>query len=317
MKRLDDLIKKKLGPDSEDQMKAFETCCRKFDTGDQVFLLVHGPPGCGKTHLSDMIREAATNRGLRSVFLAPTGNAATIKGGMTLHKAADMNIFFKEYVFLKPKNIQKIRDVLGQVQLLVIDEVSMMHSTFMATVSERLRLAQPDGSEESKKAFGGRHVVFLGDFYQLPPTGQGSVSLFRDLCRASMGIKLDLLRTLAVNTFKLFQRCNPTKQHRSDDPQHNRRMAAIRSTEKNPITKKILMSLLPLSKKDLITDPSWQWAQLVVTSNCERYPLNYQQGLRYSRIHNEPMLWWYCPLRNDVSTSRRNAGRDCYDADGR
>ena len=117
-----------------------------------------GNAGTGKTTLIRYLRDGLK---LRSVVLAPTGVAALQAGGSTIHS-----------FFHLPPRIQDPRDVrppadrklYQKLELLVIDEVSMLRCDVLDTVDVFLRR-----SRGSERAFGGVQLLAIGDMFQLPP----------------------------------------------------------------------------------------------------------------------------------------------------
>jgi hypothetical protein len=90
----------------------------------------------------------------------------------------------------------------------------------------------------------------------------------------------------------------------------------MKNNPTKPVTKTFLRSLKPLTKDDLQNEEKWYWAKLVVPSNIERHHLNTMQIKRWGIKHGEALLYWFCPLRNDISSSGRTLTRESYDATG-
>lgn len=129
-------------------------------TNHHVFIT--GKAGTGKTtFLKYLIKNCKKN----CVVAAPTGIAAINAGGVTLHSL--FGIPFKpispverlEYKFTEYKTA-----MLLKLDLLIIDEVSMVRPDIMDTVDRKLRWVR-----ESDEPFGGVQVVMFGDLFQLPP----------------------------------------------------------------------------------------------------------------------------------------------------
>ena len=121
-------------------------------------LFVTGRAGTGK---STALRALAAQYQGRAAVLAPTGLAALNAGGQTIHS------FFK--FPLKALTELDIRRgpwmrVARQLELLIIDEVSMVRADVMDAIDVALQLARG-----TRAAFGGVQVVLFGDPYQLPP----------------------------------------------------------------------------------------------------------------------------------------------------
>lgn len=143
---------------SPEQQKAL----RMMLSGKNVFLT--GEAGTGKSTILRKFREQCTRE---CVFLAPTGIAAINIGGATLH-----SFFLLKPGLLTPDSIDEIgsksrRALIRKVKTIVIDEISMVRSDVFAAMDFRLR-SLASGSSQTKP-FGGKQIILVGDFFQLPP----------------------------------------------------------------------------------------------------------------------------------------------------
>ncbi|WP_044209984.1 helix-turn-helix domain-containing protein [Flammeovirga sp. OC4] len=150
-------------------------------TNCNVFLT--GKAGTGKTTLLRSI-EKETHKSV--VVAAPTGIAAINAGGVTVHSLFQMpfgafipdeNLQFNERAttvahvntpksLLKQLSMKKSkRDILRNMELLIIDEVSMLRADMLDAIDFILRLIR----KRKNEAFGGVQVLFIGDMLQLPP----------------------------------------------------------------------------------------------------------------------------------------------------
>jgi len=122
-------------------------------------LFITGKAGTGK---STLLKYFKANTGKKIIVLAPTGVAAVNIGGQTIHS------FFR----LPPKIIQKntirrLRDksLVENLDMVIIDEVSMVRSDLMDGIDYALRLNRG----KMRVPFGGAQMVFFGDLFQLSP----------------------------------------------------------------------------------------------------------------------------------------------------
>jgi ATP-dependent DNA helicase PIF1 len=141
------------------------------ETSRHVF--VTGRAGTGKSTLLNYFCEHTDKK---AIILAPTGVAAINVGGQTIHSFFG----FKPDVTLsairkKYKNEKK--NLYKKLEVIVIDEISMVRADLLDCVDKFLRLNGPD----EKLPFGGVQMIFIGDLYQLPPvvTGQEK-EIFRE-----------------------------------------------------------------------------------------------------------------------------------------
>ena len=139
---------------------------RRFvmETDRHVFLT--GRAGTGKTtFLHDLRRRLRKSY----VVVAPTGVAAINAGGTTIHSQLQL-----PFGTLTPERMngpegrrrlaKQKEQVLRRIDLLVIDEVSMVRADVMDAIDLRLRRVRRDA-----RPFGGVQLLLIGDLHQLPP----------------------------------------------------------------------------------------------------------------------------------------------------
>jgi DNA polymerase III delta prime subunit len=140
-------------------------------SGKNVFLT--GSAGTGKTHLLNQYIQYLRERKVPVAVTASTGIAATHMNGQTIHSWCGMGIKDK----MGNSEIEKLREKgylknkLEDVQVLIIDEVSMLHRKQIDLVNRILKRFK-----SSSDAFGGIQVILSGDFFQLPPVTKGNES---------------------------------------------------------------------------------------------------------------------------------------------
>jgi ATP-dependent exoDNAse (exonuclease V) alpha subunit len=99
--------------------------------------------------------------------VAPTGVAAYNVGGQTIHSFFGMPRGIVGVQPLHKHLYGRVRDALRSLDVLVIDEISMVSADLMDGMDTMLRSARG----KNKGPFGGVQVVMFGDPYQLPPIG--------------------------------------------------------------------------------------------------------------------------------------------------
>lgn len=145
-------------------------------TGRNVFLT--GKAGTGKTTFLHRIR---TLNEKRMIVVAPTGVAAINAGGVTIHsffqlpfgpqipeearQSADGRSLYNEKLpgGIRKFNREKLR-IIRALDLLVIDEISMVRADLLDSVDEVLRKLR-----RSPLPFGGVQLLVIGDLFQLSP----------------------------------------------------------------------------------------------------------------------------------------------------
>lgn len=144
-----------------------ETALAILKTGANVFLT--GEPGAGKTHTINTYVDYLRSHAIEPAITASTGIAATHIGGMTIHSWSGIGI----QKILSTEDIErishnkKLAHRATGTNILIIDEISMLdgHTLFAVdTACKALR--------NSTASFGGMQVVFVGDFFQLPPVSR-------------------------------------------------------------------------------------------------------------------------------------------------
>jgi ATP-dependent DNA helicase PIF1 len=142
--------------------KKQENAIQSILNGDTIFLT--GSPGTGKSFVLQLVIPQLIHKNVG--ITATTGCAAINVGGTTIHSffklKPDTNVFkhIDKLISTKCDTFKKIRDL----DILIIDEVSMLDSILCNTISDILKACK-----KSDKAFGGIQVIFVGDFFQLPP----------------------------------------------------------------------------------------------------------------------------------------------------
>jgi ATP-dependent DNA helicase PIF1 len=137
--------------------------------GESVFLT--GPPGAGKTYVLNEFIRRAQRKGETVAVTASTGIAATHIGGTTIHSWSGLGIRESLSDWDRDRLIQteRLTKRYNAADVLVIDEVSMLHGHRLDMVNEVCKLLRKDPAP-----FGGLQVIMVGDLFQLPPVNRGS-----------------------------------------------------------------------------------------------------------------------------------------------
>ncbi len=140
------------------------------ETSENIFLT--GKAGTGKTTFLKYLKE---NCAKNIIVAAPTGVAAINAGGVTLHSLFQLPF----HPFLPTKNnkdelLAKIRfnkqrqQLLRKMELLIIDEISMVRCDIMDAIDAILKSVR----RKHDIPFGGVQLLCIGDLFQLPPVAQ-------------------------------------------------------------------------------------------------------------------------------------------------
>ncbi|NOQ25791.1 MAG: AAA family ATPase [Bacteroidales bacterium] len=152
----------------------------KFINGTNQSVFLTGKAGTGKTTLLKQIVDTTHKK---TVIAAPTGIAAINAGGVTLHSL--FHLPFGSFIpdnqipangelsFLLTTPNTLIRNLkmnsnkktlLREMELLIIDEVSMLRADLLDAIDTILRYVR-----RNSNPFGGLQILFIGDLWQLPP----------------------------------------------------------------------------------------------------------------------------------------------------
>lgn len=153
------------------------TALNILKSGQNVFLT--GSAGAGKTYTLNQYIHYLRARKVPVAITASTGIAATHMNGMTIHTWSGIGIkdslddddltwmFERKY----------LRDNLEKAEVLIIDEVSMLHGKQLDMVNQVLKFFK-----QSSAPFGGLQVIVAGDFFQLPPVSKNKETNREKFC---------------------------------------------------------------------------------------------------------------------------------------
>lgn len=190
-----------------------ETALKLLKAGENVFLT--GSAGAGKTYTLNQYINYLKARKVPVAITASTGIAATHMNGMTIHTWAGIGIkdFLSDADLKNMKERKYLKEHLENAQVLIIDEISMLHAKQLNLVNQVLKYFK-----DSDDAFGGIQVIVAGDFFQLPPVGKNDERNRDKFCFMS-----------DAWVEAKFRVCYLTEQHRQGDDYLNDILNAIRA----------------------------------------------------------------------------------------
>lgn len=152
----------------------------KFVNSTHCHVFLTGKAGTGKTTFLKYIKDHTHKN---TIIAAPTGIAAINAGGVTLHSLFQLPFgaflpsnqvqFDREIsiqlttpqTLLKDRQMNKTkRAMLQELELLIIDEVSMLRADLLDAIDVILKSIR-----RNHRPFGGVQILFIGDLWQLPP----------------------------------------------------------------------------------------------------------------------------------------------------
>ncbi len=138
-----------------------------MEDGHSVFLT--GPAGSGKTYVLNQFIERARQQKRPVAVTASTGIAATHLGGTTVHSWSGLGIRDSltraDHTWLASN--ERLIKRYNNVEVLIIDEVSMLHGARLDMINEVCQLLR-----RSDAPFGGLQIILTGDLFQLPPVNR-------------------------------------------------------------------------------------------------------------------------------------------------
>lgn len=193
-------------------------------TGANVFLT--GEPGSGKSYTVNAYVAWLRERGIEPAITASTGIAATHIGGMTIHAWSGIGIrqqmseWDLEALLEKESLVRRVRST----NVLIIDEVSMLDARLLTLVDQCVRTIR-----QSVRPFGGMQVIFVGDFFQLPPIN-----------KQNEGTQFAFESDSWVRATPVV--CYLSEQHRQDDDVFLSFLSALRSGELDQAHHELLLA---------------------------------------------------------------------------
>ena len=151
---------------SPEQLIAFH----KYKQGDNLFIT--GPGGTGKSHLIKTIKRDLETNGVKHAVCALTGCAAVLLNccAKTIHSWSGIGLGIGEIHEIVDKVFRNRRATSNwkTTRVLIVDEVSMLSLKLFDALNKIGQAVRKCHS----RPFGGIQVIFIGDFYQLPPVGR-------------------------------------------------------------------------------------------------------------------------------------------------
>lgn len=174
---------------SDEQLEAFEY----MQTGRNLFIT--GSAGCGKSHIiKTIIKSLTLNKKIFGVT-SSTGCSAITIDGSTLHSFLGIGlgnlpvkVLYEELLKKKYKNA--IYNKLKKLEILIIDEISMINGDLFTLIDQYLKLIK-----NNKEPFGGIQMILSGDFFQLLPVKNNFLCFESDAWKNGNFILIELIKS--------------------------------------------------------------------------------------------------------------------------
>lgn len=182
-------------------------------------LFLTGKAGTGKT---TFLREVVRYTKKKCIVLAPTGIAAVNAGAMTIHSFFQFGLGPFVQGVIEPKSDFRINksklELIRHLQLLIIDEVSMVRADLMDHIDVELRRIR-----RNSKPFGGVQLLMIGDLQQLPPIAHGGEDeLLRQYYKTLYFFSSAALKSMKYSCIELKNVYRQTDRHFIDILNHAR-----------------------------------------------------------------------------------------------
>jgi len=218
-------------------------------------VLLTGAAGSGKTYTLNQFVRRAKRQGKSVAITATTGLAATHLNGTTIHAWSGIGVHHELHKQFFTKMSKQRQDLIRKADVLIIDEISMLHDFRLDLVEEVTRSVR--GGE---RPFGGLQVILCGDFFQLPPVNR------RD--EAKQGGFITGSQTWQVMPFTV---CYLEEQHRQkSDQDYTDILNGIRAG----VLKRSQLDMLQ-ARTEAVVDP-WTTQTRLLTTNVDVDGINQQ-----------------------------------------
>ena len=242
-------------------------------------LFLTGKAGTGK---STFLRYIASHTRKKHIVLAPTGIAAINAGGVTLHS------FFKlPFHPLLPNDVQysvrnlrktlkynseKIK-ILRELELVIIDEISMVRADVIDFIDKVLRVY----SQDMREPFGGKQLLLVGDIFQLEPVvKEDDRQLLQPFYPSSFFFDAKVFRLVqpvAIELKTIYRQTDPTFIHLLDN---------IRTSQVTDTDLKLLNSRVCSEEKPTETN-----THLSITLSTRRDTVDYINTRKLNELDGE------------------------------
>jgi hypothetical protein len=114
---------------------------------------------------------------------------------------------------------------------------------------------------------------------------------------------------LGCRVFQQFQLFKLDVQYRSQDQAHSANLESLRTTVPTvfPVTNQLLGQYKFFKKEDILQNPQWLFAPVVVLFNALRHAINLEALKNYARLTQYPIMCWRNPLHGSAASALNSA----------
>jgi ATP-dependent exoDNAse (exonuclease V) alpha subunit len=254
-------------------------------------MLMTGPGGTGKTYVIEAVKKVLEHYGASHKIkcFAPTASAATLVDGSTIHKGFSIQVRKHPKnerleqddnytVFINVTDRKKLREELKDVEIVIIDEVSLLGQQLLAEIDHALRYAK-----NNNEYFGGVIIIFTGDFFQFPPVYQ--TPLYTPVNQMDRASDYELLRRLGRLAWKSITDviCLDEQQRMKEDPQYGIAVEHLRKrkctqADVDLFNSRVIKSAEHPEGVDM-SKPPYNDAVAIVSTNLLRETINMKEAI--------------------------------------
>ena len=255
-------------------------------------LFLTGKAGTGK---STFLRYVAENTKKKHVILAPTGIAAINAGGATLHSFFRLPFhpllpndsrYDRRHIRETLKYTSTQRKLLREIELIIIDEISMVRADIIDFIDKVLRIFT-----RNYEPFGGKQLLLVGDIFQLEPVvREDDRQLLNPFYPSAYFFHAKVWQQMQLVSIEL------RKVYRQRD---DRFIALLDRIRQNQATQQDLIALnsrvssssSPIRCESVVTSTTSSFPSLTITLATRRDTVDYINEQRLTELEGAPSMF--------------------------
>ena len=272
----------KMNNDQKDAGQYILDMLNKETHNNQLLMLLHGPPGTGKSFLINRLQEC-TNVEMR--ITATSGIAATSLKGTTIDWLLGSGRGER-----KKSQVEIVRERLGDATLLIVDEISMLGCKKLLTIDSVLQKVR-----KVPAPFGGLDVIFVGDYAQLAPVRQLSImdAMVNTTLAYTQPAEYAIKTTALMRQFRKFELREFCRSQNCSLLSSILNKFRRTDSNKDSLTISDIRDIGVASPNTFVSDIQFRDAPFLVATRKERDALTLRAGRIWAKQHGIPLYWWW------------------------